>query len=413
MARDLIVDSDEPATQSRVGLWPAWVALACSLALTAVVWRYTLQDIERQLRLEFEAEVTQARADLDSRIGAYTQTLRGAAALFAASNTVSREDWRDYVAGLKLEVNYPGIQAVIFARSVAEADLGALVEAVRRSGLPDFAAHPPGRREHYVVNVYSEPNTVLNSKAIGHDMWQDADSRETMQRARGAGEPMITGRVTLLIDDQNPVPAFIMYLPVLTGSGTHVFGYVLSPVRMPALMADLLKRNPRGISLSIYDGTVTRAENLLYSSDPEPAGPAPRLGSSEIVKVGGRPWTLTYASRPELEARGDTSRPTQVLVGGLLASALLFSIAWSLATNRDRALRLAGRMTASLRESEAQFRVLVEQAPDAIVVLDVDLGRFVEANSEAERLFGTHRAIRCVSSWSRLTASARNGPARK
>ena len=391
MPNDLAVDRTKPAQPSRLGLWPAWVALACSLALTAVVWRYTQQDIERQLRLEFEAEVTQARADLDSRIGAYTQTLRGAAALFSASDMVSRKDWRDYVAGLKLEINYPGIQAVIFARSVAEAELGALVEAMRRSGLPDFSAYPPGRREHYVVNVFSEPHTGLNSKAVGHDMWQDAESRETMQRARSAGEPMITGRVTLLIDDQNPVPAFIMYLPVMAASGQHVFGYVLSPVRMPALMADILKRNPRGISLSIHDGTATHAENLLYTSDPEPTGALPRLGSSEIVKVGGRQWTLTYASRPELEARGDTSRPMQVLVGGLLASALLFSIAWSLATNRDRALRLAGRMTASLRESEAQFRVLVEQAPDAIVVFDVDLGRFVEANSQAEQLFGCSR----------------------
>ncbi len=391
MPHGLAADSNKPAKPSRLGLLPAWVALACSLVLTAVVWRYTQQDIERQLRLEFEAEVTQVQADLDSRMAAYTQTLRGAAALFAASDTITRKDWRDYVVGLKLETNYPAIQAVIFARSVAEADLGALVEAMRRSGLPDFAAHPPGRREHYVVNVYSEPYTGLNSKAIGQDMWQDADNRETMQRARSAGEPMITGRVTLLIDDQNPVPAFIMYLPVLAGSGEHVFGYVLSPVRMPALMADLLRRNPRGISLSIHDGTVILAENLLYSSDPEPAGTVPRLGFSETVKVGGRPWTLTYASRPELEARGDASRPTQVLVGGLLASALLFSIAWSLATNRDRALRLAGRMTASLRESEAQFRVLVEQAPDAIVVFDVDLGRFVEANSQAEQLFGCSR----------------------
>ncbi|BAO29942.1 bifunctional diguanylate cyclase/phosphodiesterase [Sulfuritalea hydrogenivorans] len=374
-----------------MGLWPAWIALACSLALTAVVWRYSSEDVERQLRLEFEAEATQARADLDSRMAAYTQTLRGAAALFAASERVTSKDWRDYVAGLKLETNYPGIQAVIFSRSVAESELGALVRSMRNNGMPDFAAHPAGRREHYVVNVYAEPRVGLNNKAIGLDMWQNPESRETMQRARGAGEPMITGRVTLLIDDQNPVPSFIMYLPVMTGSGKEVFGYVLSPVRMPALMADLLKRNPRGISLSIHDGTVAREENLLYSSDPEQIGPPARFGFSEKAVVGGRPWTLTYSSRPALEARGDTSRPTKVLLGGLLGSALLFSIALSLATNRDRAVRLAGRMTASLRESEAQFRVLVEQAPDAIAVYDVDLGRFIEANSQAEQLFGCPR----------------------
>jgi PAS domain S-box-containing protein len=42
----------------------------------------------------------------------------------------------------------------------------------------------------------------------------------------------------------------------------------------------------------------------------------------------------------------------------------------------------------SLRESEQRYRVLVEHAPEAIVVLDLDTGRFNDANQNAERLFG-------------------------
>lgn len=44
-----------------------------------------------------------------------------------------------------------------------------------------------------------------------------------------------------------------------------------------------------------------------------------------------------------------------------------------------------------LRESETRFRLLVEHAPDAIVMLDVDAGRFVDANAHAETLFGLPR----------------------
>ncbi len=44
--------------------------------------------------------------------------------------------------------------------------------------------------------------------------------------------------------------------------------------------------------------------------------------------------------------------------------------------------------TAKLRESEERFRVLVEHAPDAILVYNVDLNRFVDANKKAEELFG-------------------------
>ena len=44
-----------------------------------------------------------------------------------------------------------------------------------------------------------------------------------------------------------------------------------------------------------------------------------------------------------------------------------------------------------LRESEARYRILVEHAPEAIVVLDVDADRFVDANQNAVRLFGLSR----------------------
>jgi len=42
-------------------------------------------------------------------------------------------------------------------------------------------------------------------------------------------------------------------------------------------------------------------------------------------------------------------------------------------------------------ESEARFRVMVERAPEAIVVYDIDLTRIIDANIKAEQLFGRSR----------------------
>src|SRR5262249_21898989 len=45
-----------------------------------------------------------------------------------------------------------------------------------------------------------------------------------------------------------------------------------------------------------------------------------------------------------------------------------------------------------MRESEARYRLLVNHAPEAIVVFDVDAERFVDVNENAERFFGLDRA---------------------
>jgi PAS domain S-box-containing protein len=88
-----------------------------------------------------------------------------------------------------------------------------------------------------------------------------------------------------------------------------------------------------------------------------------------------RPPTLWEQHRAVVSVAGAAFALLVVLIGGLLVQ------------NRRR--RHAEN---AARESEARYRVLVEQAPDAIVVLDLDLERFVDANARAEQLFGCSRA---------------------
>src|SRR5215831_12142489 len=45
----------------------------------------------------------------------------------------------------------------------------------------------------------------------------------------------------------------------------------------------------------------------------------------------------------------------------------------------------------AMRESAARYRLLVDHAPEVIVVLDVDTGRFVDANDNAQKFFGLER----------------------
>ncbi len=79
---------------------------------------------------------------------------------------------------------------------------------------------------------------------------------------------------------------------------------------------------------------------------------------------------------------------TEVVATGLAFLLLVFFIL-ALAVQGSR--RKAAEIRA--KENESRYRLLIEQAPDAIVVYDVDLKRFVEANESAVKLFGCTRDV--------------------
>jgi diguanylate cyclase (GGDEF)-like protein/PAS domain S-box-containing protein len=371
---------------------PALITLVCGLAVTLTVWRFSLQETERHLQLEFDAELAQFRVDLNSRLIGYTRALRASSALFAASEDVTRQDWADFVRNLRLEKDYPAMRALAFAREVTDSELDPLVREMRAGGLPQFTHRPPGRRERYVINVYAAPDDAENRPALGFDMWQDPNRREAMQRARDTGEPAITSRIVLAIDESGrQTPSFILYLPVVPRTHGSPAGFVLSPFRMSVLMDDVFRIAPRGLALTVHDGDTVRPESLYYQSHDAGRLVPARLTRSEAFAFGGRTWLLSFSSTPQLDARVDDSHPTQLLIGGLMFSLLAAVVAWSLSTMHDRALALARDMTRSLRESEARMRVLIDMAPDPIVVYDAEHERFVDANPQAEQLFGCRR----------------------
>jgi diguanylate cyclase (GGDEF)-like protein/PAS domain S-box-containing protein len=97
--------------------------------------------------------------------------------------------------------------------------------------------------------------------------------------------------------------------------------------------------------------------------------------------------TLDLAGR-ELEARrknGDVFRAEIAVSKAALSRRQLFVLCLRDVTERRESEQ-------ATRESAARYRLLVDHAPEVIVVLDVDAGRFVDANQNAQKFFGLERA---------------------
>jgi len=375
------------------GMWPAWLVLGACLLLTLGVWRWVGEQALQAREAEFLTRAAAVREALQVRMAAYEQILKGASGLFAASEQVSRDEWRNYHRSLQLGRNFPAILALAFARDFTRAELPVLRRELgpelRRYGLGGFNLRPPGERPRYVANIYTEPFEGVHLKAIGFDMWQEPTRRETMQRALATRQPAITPKIVLNIDQESgPVAAFIMYMPAYDHGGRPV-GYVLAPVRMTALVADLLTPVTRGIGFSIYDGSEPGENALFYRSRP-PGGERPQFTRSEIVTLGGRQWTLDFASEPTLDAMGFSRTPHVILVAGGLFSVLLFWLVRGIATGHRRALALARTMTAELHEKQRFLTDLIEASSAAIFVKDRG-GRLLMVNRKWEEVTGLAR----------------------
>ena len=347
----------------------AWLALVLGLLLTLVLWRYVDAHLEERTRDRFATHATLARDNLLSRVQAYEQVLHGGAALFAASDEVSRPEWAAYVAALHLERSLPGIQGTGFTVMLLPAQLEAHVAAVRAEGFPDYTVHPPGYRDRYSSIVYLEPFDGRNRRAFGYDMYSEPVRREAMERARDTGTAALSGRVTLVQEFGPEVqPGFLIYLPVFAKAmpvasveqrRAALLGYVYAPFRAHDMMQAIFRDDLRDADIELHD-LHESPQTLLYASAER--NPAAHYVVTHAVEVAGRDWVVRFASTPAFEADHASAEPALILYGGSALSLMLFAVMHSNARHRRRMRAAASH----LARSRDEFRTLVENVPGVV-----------------------------------------------
>ncbi|MCW2244666.1 diguanylate cyclase (GGDEF)-like protein/PAS domain S-box-containing protein [Azospirillum fermentarium] len=366
----------------------AWAVLVLSFAATLTIWWMTSGVVQRESSERFASRVSEVHASIQDRMRSYAQVLRAASALFKASGTVTRSEWENFIRGLELDRFYPGIPAVAYARAVPQPTLDDLVDEMRADGVPEFAVRPPGVRPEYLINIYAAPFNALNRAALGYDMLSEPVRRATIRHAVETGQPAITPRLILKIDEhRDPQPAFIMYFPTYDASRPQttveerraaLTGTVLAPFRVYPLVEGILGNDFGDIGLTIYDGTETGDDHEMYRSNADtPREPLHRV--LRQVPFQDRIWTIAYYSTPGFEAALHNDKPGLILGAGAIISLLVFAMAWSLSSNRARAAKLAAEMTESLRRRESELHQFFTQAPVGICILDAE-GRVIDCN---------------------------------
>ena len=357
--------------EQRYARWLPWLMLAASLSLSGVFWQSTREQAAQALRADFDFRTREVHTRITQRMLAYEQVLRGVKGLFALSGTVSRAEFRDYVAALRIADQYPGIQGLGFSLIVPAAQREWHTASLRQEGFADYTIRPEGQRDPYTSIIYLEPFADRNLRAFGFDMYSEPVRRLAMEQARDTGLAALSGKVQLVQETAERVQAgFLMYLPIykkgalLDGVAqrrANILAWVYAPFRMDDLMAKLKGERGDDLHLEIHDGEEVSAQTRMFDADAGVGHTVPaRFQSRTRLAINGHSWTVVIRSLPGFERWLGQSQSWFIPVASLGLSLLLALVLWFLVHGREQALALAGTMTRELRASKARLVQIIE-----------------------------------------------------
>ncbi|MEO8717929.1 MAG: diguanylate cyclase [Burkholderiales bacterium] len=401
--------------------WPALLVLALGLVITLASWRYTDQQVGREVEVKFRYQVTQAKETLDRHVQDNISMLIGLRGLFVASKVIERDEFRRYVAGFEIGSRYPSVRVVSFVRHVPGPQKSEFEDSVRRDrsveprGYPNFAIKPAGDRDQYMVVTYLEP-FAGNEGAFGFDLYSEPGRRATLEYTRDWGRAIASEPIRLAANPKRQV-SFALRIPIYRANlptdtvvqrRAAFLGVVVSAVQVEVMIENYLGRQ-LGVDFDVVihdlgipeQGALATEPVFVYASGGAASrtsfdqDDSSRLQRVVTLDVAGRTWRLAF-SAPAAPLYGiGEELPLVVLSGGILTSVLLFWLMLAQWLARQRALQLAESATTvraaeGLREQLAFIQQLIEAVPQPIFFKDTQ-GRYLGVNRAWERFFGIAR----------------------
>jgi signal transduction histidine kinase len=378
----------------------AYAVLLFALMLTFLAYDYVRRNVADAAEDRFDETVRTAHDVIEGQMNSYVDAMLGARALFYASRSVNREEWRGYASGIDLEDRYEGMQILGYAKRVEPEEKSAFKERLAstfedeepRNGLD---VRPGGERSVYFPLTYLEPLDEANRGLIGYDAYTKPTHRAAMDQARDTGRPEATGRTFVFSrppegskSDLALEPGLVVYLPVYRkGEPTETVaerqdaldGFVTCYLTAEELLRGIFEEPYEpSIDFEVYDDGGFTPRNLLYDDDGVlrageaqaplttigaigesielPIGASqgpPDLNYADEIDAAGREWSVYFEAIPGFQTDGESQLPLFVFLSGLAASLALFAITLLLVLSRVRAERASEDLEHANRELEA------------------------------------------------------------
>ncbi len=283
----------------------------------------------------------------------------GGAGLFNASDSVTRQEWADFIGTYDIPNKFPGASAFGYGSYVNAQDLDAYVQQIQATDIPNYSVIRTPGSEVYVPSLYIEPFNDARRSLLGFNMFNEPVRRTALLKARDTGQMAITGKVVLAQAKDgsatNQEPGIIIYMPVykkdmpvtsVEERRAAIQGYIYASLRVNELLKGIFGNDGnKNLALRLYDSHDKNDGSLMYQSDnyDEIARQKGVLIKERAFELSDHEWTISYAVSPQMLSPADRSAPWLTLVRGVAISVGVAAVVYYLLTNRTRKLMRAQR----------------------------------------------------------------------
>ncbi|QDS91530.1 Signal transduction histidine-protein kinase BarA [Roseimaritima multifibrata] len=326
-----------PFLRTRIWNWRAWSLAGLVLALTMFAAHRIRVGEQNRARAGFERLCLDTREQIHEHLEDHAEFLYSGAALFGASQHVTRTEWRSFIGSHRLRGNHSDVTGVGYSTLVSHEKLDQYIDEIRKAGFKDVAIWPAGERSDYSPVVYLEPASPRAESQIGFDLFSEPMLRQSMAEARDLNAVTLSGRVPLDQNDSKVNDGVVMFVPVyragmplsnLAERREAIQGWVHSQYQVEDLLRDIgcAKRADCNIAkFEILDRRSSSVEPVSYTprefSEAEPGGVF-----QLPLEFGGQHLAVRFATADDNALKPEFSRVPLVILSGGAIGVLLFCI---------------------------------------------------------------------------------------
>lgn len=361
----------------RLGILLSLVTLLIGLYITHNKWESAKKASYHNAEIIFIKKFDELTDGISRKLAAYQQVLRATQGLFYASDSINREKFRVFNQQLMLGEYYPGIQGIGHTILIPANQKADHIARMRAEGFADYTITPHGAREQYSSIIYIEPFEKQNLRAFGFDMYSEPIRRKAMNLARDTGHAVLSEKVLLVQDfPRSETAGLLIYKPLFhehlkmtsENRSNRLYGWIYAVFRIDDLLNDLLVPVQGTMDIKIIDVEASAGNQVLYGHLPEVNA---AFSQFKEIMVGSRAWHVRASSKPEFEAGINLYQAHLIGLMGIFISILFAILIGFLASGRASALRLAQKMTYSLRLNEE--RLMLAKNASGIGIWDWDV----------------------------------------